>query len=497
MSFTVRSLLSIPAAGTRSLTPGVGEERPIVWAHVCELPEPWQWLGQDALVMTTGIGVPAGTDEQIAYLDGMHRAGIAAVAIDAEMPEHPFTPAALAHAARAGFPVLETAHEVRFVSLAMTVANAVQRERAERVQQTERMYAALAEHAVDDGIDALLDELGRILRAALVLLPRSEPAGPGALQQLPAGSWSVPLLSPGELELRVTPSGPLDRAQLRHAAGIVDNALAVKVAARRSDWLHGSLLLTDLCDDAVASAPADHLVAAYGVEPPFQLAVSQRPDARATLDEVHASFGTAQVPALATVKDSQVLVLASLGDAVEPLFEALASSHAGLGVSAGFSDLAALPTALRQARSALIRAHQSGRLLRFEEQANTSLFLPADPDQLREIARQVLGPLRTYDEQRGTSLTHTLRVFLEENRSWVRASERLFVHRQTLIARISRIEKIIGRDLSSMEDTAECWLAVQAAIRSGDLAPSDPAPEGDAEPRAGGAPSPGRGPQLG
>ena len=477
MTFTVRSLLTTPAAGTRSLTPGVGEERPIAWAHVCELAEPWEWLGQDALVMTTGLGVPAESAAQIAYLDGMHRAGIAAVAIDAEMPAHPFTAEALAHAARIGFPVLETEYEVRFVSLAMLVAEAVQRERAERVQQTERMYAALSEHAVDDGIDALLDELGRILRAALSLAPRDSSAGPGALHQLAPGTWAVPMLSPGEIELRVAHAGPIDRAQLRHAAGIVDNALSVKVAARRSDWLHGSLLLTDLCDESVASAPADHLIAAYGLEPPLQLAVSQRPDARATLDEVHASFGTAQVAALATVKDSQVLVLAAMGADVEPLFEALAGSHAGLGVSAPFTDLDALPTALRQARSALIRAHQSGKLLRFEEQANTSLFLPSDPDQLREIARQVLGPLRTYDEQRGTSLTHTLRVFLEENRSWVRASERLFVHRQTLIARISRIEKIIGRDLSSMEDTAECWLAVQAAIRSGDLAPSDPPAE--------------------
>jgi purine catabolism regulator len=115
-------------------------------------------------------------------------------------------------------------------------------------------------------------------------------------------------------------------------------------------------------------------------------------------------------------------------------------------------------------------------VLRFEENTTASLFLPNDADRLRGISRQVLGPLRTYDEQRGTSLTQTLRVFLEENRSWVRAAERLYVHRQTLIARVSRIEKIIDRDLSSIEDTAECWLAVQAAIGCGDLEPNDTAP---------------------
>lgn len=477
MTFTVRSLLELAVVGTTSLTPGVGEDRPIEWAHVCEQPEPWRWLGQHALVMTTGIGVPAGTAAQSAYLSGMHAAGIAAIAIDAKMPDHPFTPEALAHARRIGFPVLETAYEVRFVTVAMAVAEAAQHERAARVQQTEQLYAALGEHDVDDAIDALLGELGRILRADLSLHAHQRGTGPGAMRQLSPGLWAVPLISPGEPELQIAHAGPLDRETLRHAAGIVANALAVKIAARRSDWLHGSLLLGDLCDETLDSAPSDHLVDAYGVSPPYLLAASQHPDTRATLDDVHAAFGTTQIPALATVKDGQVLVLMGADDPIEPLLGALADARSGIGVSAAFTELETLPNALRQARSALIRAHQSGRVLRFHEQEATSLFLPSDPEQLRGIARQVLGPLRTYDEQRGTSLTHTLRIFLEENRSWVRASERLFVHRQTLIARISRIEKIIDRDLSSMEDAAECWLAVQAAIGCGDLAPNDPPPE--------------------
>lgn len=484
MTFTVRSLLDLAAVGTTSLTPGIGEDRHIEWAHVCEQPEPWLWLGQHALVMTTGIGVPEGTAAQCAYLTGMHDAGIAAITIDAEMPAYPFTPEALAHAARIGFPVLQTEYEVRFVTLAMTVAEAGQRERAARVRQTEQLYAALGEHDVDDAIDALLDELGRILGADLSLHPHERGAGPGAFRQLGAGLWAAPLLSPGEPELQIAHSGPVDRTLLQHAAAIVDNALAVKVAARRSDWLHGSLLLGDLCDESVASAPSEHLVEAYGVHPPYLLAVAQHPDTRDTLDQVHAAFGSSRIPALATLKDGQVLVLMSAADPIEPLLGALADSRSGIGVSAAFTELSTLPNALRQARSALIRAHQSGRVMRFDEQEATSLFLPNDPEQLRGIARQVLGPLRTYDEQRGTSLTHTLRIFLEENRSWVRASERLFVHRQTLIARISRIEKIIGRDLSSMEDTAECWLAVQAAIGCGDLAPNDPAPEAEESQRA-------------
>lgn len=378
MTFTVRSLLDLPAVRTISLTPGVGEDRAITWAHVCELPEPWQWLGRGALVMTTGIGLPATTDEQCAYLAGMHAAGIAAIAIDAMMPETPLTEPALAYAAHIGFPVLQTEHEVPFVTLAMAVAEAGQAERTARVMQAEQ--------------------------------------------------------------------------------------------------LHGSLLLAELCGGSVPSDPAARLVATYDVEPPYLLAVTENDDVRATLDEVHAAFATHRVPALATIKEGQVLILAEAGERVDRVLESLTGEAARIGVSAQFHQLEDLPTALRQARSALIRNHQSGRVLRFEENTTASLFLPNDADQLRGIARQVLGPLRTYDEQRGTSLTQTLRVFLEENRSWVRAAERLYVHRQTLIARVSRIEKIIDRDLSSIEDTAECWLAVQAAIGCGDLEPNDTAP---------------------
>ncbi|PRI11096.1 PucR family transcriptional regulator [Leucobacter massiliensis] len=388
MTLTVGSLLELPELRTSSLTPGVGEDRPIAWAHVCELPEPWLWLGRGALVMTTGIGVPASPEAQRAYLAGLHGAEIAALAIDSETIEHPFSPQVLGYAAAIGFPVLQTAHEVPFVTLAQAVAEAGLDERVRRLAQAEQ--------------------------------------------------------------------------------------------------LHGSLLLSELCGGAMPSDPAARLVASYEVEPPYALAVADAGDARTALDAVHAGFSERAVPVLATIRDRQLLILSEAGQRVDEALESLTDAVGRIGVSAGFSRLEDLQTALRQARSALIRNHQTGRVLRFEENTAASLFLPGDPEQLRGIARQVLGPLRTYDEQRGTSLTQTLRVFLEENRSWVRAAERLFVHRQTLIARVSRIEKIIDRDLSSIEDTAECWLAVQAAIGCGELEPSDTATPASA-PGTGGA----------
>ena len=48
MTYTVAELLGDPELATISLTPGVGEQREITWAHVCELADPWNWLGDGA-----------------------------------------------------------------------------------------------------------------------------------------------------------------------------------------------------------------------------------------------------------------------------------------------------------------------------------------------------------------------------------------------------------------------------------------------------------------
>lgn len=495
MTITVGALLNQAELRTISLTPGVGEDHEISWAHVCELPDPWRWLGAGALVMTTGINVPTTTDEQCDYIVSMHEAGIAGLAVDASMLREPLTRPTLALAAQLGFPVLETATETPFIMISMAVAASAREQDSSRLRAAEQMAIALSQHAADAPIDELLLDLAQVLGGPLRLEhPRTNvdadrdqampdqpvPGSPGRIQQTASGALAVTLAGHGAPALVWNRKGATDPGLLQLAASTVGHALAIKLAAHRNDWMHGSLLLADLCETTTPSEQAAHLVDVYGVVPPFVLAVAPGPDPKALLNDVLEGFAMAETPVLATIKDAQVVMLVRADDATDRTLVSLAGESRRIGVSSPFNDLEGLHTAIRQARSAVIRNHQSGNVLRFEEHEATSLFLPQGTDQLRSIARQVLGPLITYDTQRGTSLSHTLQVFLEENRSWVRASERLFVHRQTLIARVSRIEKIIDRDLSSMEDAAECWLAVQAAIGCGDLAPSDASSPGSA-----------------
>jgi purine catabolism regulator len=60
-----------------------------------------------------------------------------------------------------------------------------------------------------------------------------------------------------------------------------------------------------------------------------------------------------------------------------------------------------------------------------------------------------LGPLIRHDEEHGTQLMHTLRVYLDNNLSKQETADKLFIHRQTLYHRLEKIEECIGAGYKS------------------------------------------------
>ncbi|MFD6517693.1 PucR family transcriptional regulator [Rhodococcus sp. NPDC060176] len=373
MTLTVASLLAHPEANTTSLTPGVGEERVITWAHVCELSEPWLWLGEHTLVMTTGIAVPKTAEAQSAYFAGMAEAGIAAIAVDAEVS---VTQSALRFAAAIGFPVLATGADSPFSAVGKVVADAAQR-------------ASIAE------------------------------------------------------------------------------------AAQRRDWMFGTMLFNNLLDSALPEGVVAPHLAEQGIDSPFVVAVwssSKRGEGLERFQRILADEG---IRALVTQRDGQIL--AAVNASVYTELSRVALTVGCIGVSATFSALDVFAAAASQAQMALARTRGAdARIEVFDADAASSPFLEGDPNWLASASHRVLDPLYEYDRTRGTELVDTLRIFLEENGSWVRASVRLFVHRQTLASRVARIEKVLGRDLHSMGDLSDCWFAIRAGILAGEIDPHSP-----------------------
>jgi sugar diacid utilization regulator len=74
----------------------------------------------------------------------------------------------------------------------------------------------------------------------------------------------------------------------------------------------------------------------------------------------------------------------------------------------------------------------------------TLLLNARRPDELAAFAVQTMAKLRDYDEDNGTDLLDTLKVYLEERGKLAATAARLFVHANTVSYRLGRIRDITG-----------------------------------------------------
>jgi DNA-binding PucR family transcriptional regulator len=81
-----------------------------------------------------------------------------------------------------------------------------------------------------------------------------------------------------------------------------------------------------------------------------------------------------------------------------------------------------------------------------------------DLDEARRFVAAELGPLGAGDDAT-RRLSSTLRVFLEEGASYVRAARRLGVHENTVTYRVRRAEEILGHRVRERQ------LELRAALR--------------------------------
>ena len=65
--------------------------------------------------------------------------------------------------------------------------------------------------------------------------------------------------------------------------------------------------------------------------------------------------------------------------------------------------------------------------------------------------RDLVEPLVRYDRERGSDLVRTLRVYFASGANASEAADRLFLHRNSMLYRLSRIEKLTGADLKNPE----------------------------------------------
>ena len=74
---------------------------------------------------------------------------------------------------------------------------------------------------------------------------------------------------------------------------------------------------------------------------------------------------------------------------------------------------------------------------------------------LRDLSRspdlspfgEIVEPLLAYDQERRSDLIRTLRVYFASGANVSEAADRLFLHRNSMLYRLARVEKLTGLDL--------------------------------------------------
>ncbi|MFQ5400217.1 MAG: PucR family transcriptional regulator [Anaerolineae bacterium] len=90
-----------------------------------------------------------------------------------------------------------------------------------------------------------------------------------------------------------------------------------------------------------------------------------------------------------------------------------------------------------------------------------------DIPEVRRFYEQVIGPLAEYDRQHQGSLVLTIDEYFNHHGNISQAAEALFIHRNTLLYRLDRIQEITGHQL----DQANMRLALHLALKLWQLRP--------------------------
>lgn len=132
-----------------------------------------------------------------------------------------------------------------------------------------------------------------------------------------------------------------------------------------------------------------------------------------------------------------------------------------IGVSSRMKDLESLSVAYRRARAAVEMALITGKKrISFDQMGiYRILYLVPDKALLREMSRDLLQPLISYDEKHDGQYLETLEYYLTLEGSFLAMSDAMFIHRNTLMYRMNKIRKLLGTDLSTAEEKLNYQIA--------------------------------------
>jgi purine catabolism regulator len=501
MALTVRELTEIPYLRTRIHAGAAGADRRIGWAHSIEIPRPWEWLEEGDLLMTVGLGIPEGSAEQVTYVEQLAAVGASGVAIGEEMHAPPLTPAMIEAADRVELPLLFTAFEVPFVQISRAVAASDQDADHERLVRAVRIYdrarvavvqgsssemllrglgeeigcdVVVCENERGASVFAGKDGLPDAARAAFLAAVRERDGILPGILRLAAGDDTVvvvPVPSRRPASLLAIPRSATapPYALLQHVATVAALEVERLWASREELRRLGSETLAHLVDGRITSSVAAPQLQSHGFgDGPFVVLAVQVDDPPSRRGWLHHALAECGIPNLLLRRAETLYCMVRSDDQTLGLVFDILGPQFRVGVSDPFEQADGAAAAARQARWAVEDASEvNGSVSRYGDVR--SVFGLRSVAEAEEAVGRILGPVRGYDQANGTELVRSLAVFLRCNRSWQKASAELFVHKQTLVYRMRRVEELTGRKLNDTAGVAELWVGVTTMERLGEL----------------------------
>lgn len=483
---------------------GVGREVNLVLTT--ELANPAEWLSGGELVLTTGISLPASGRGRRRYLQLLAESGVAAVGFGIGLTFDAVPGEVVEAAEELGLALIEVPLRTPFAAVVQRVGSRIAELEYDAVLRASRAQPRITRAVVSDGPRGVAAELGRALKAAVVVLDptgtliASHPSNlsvttvnlvrdsiePGAAsgvrvlsdgttvaqQDIRVGGRShgaLAVVSPGALS-------PVDQVLFGHATSLL--ALDFEKPARLQEVQRllneqalGLLLTGELDTDPVYAqlgpvTDAQGRIRVLVVE--FDAEVTSAGHRRRTSAAVVKELEAAGYPVFVHGADHRLTVLlpgtVTVDDAARLLGgldrSVRKSSRSGLS---GTQPLSRLMQAVDDARLAASVAERGCYPLEFAALAGSAL-LSSGPSRevLVALGAAVLTPVADHDAQHGTGLMAALRAFLEANGQWEAAAAALGVHRHTMRKRIEMTETLLGCDLGVARVRAELLLAILA-----------------------------------
>jgi len=473
--------------------PPAALEAEIHSAYVTDLPDPARFVGPGTVVLSSGLWTrsPGGVRR---FLDALADRGAGALVLG--LVELGSVPPEVVHGCRTrGLPLVTTGDEVSFAS----IVEAVRAGQDDGRRFADRIAAALGEGPLSDALDLaaaqlgvrcwVSDESGAITPEAPTRLWARVLGQAGGADEAaraePIAVWRLAECADGLTPLLLAELGAdagAARTGLATLAFVLGPELRLAARLRAHRRTHTRQLVEAAVAGSLPTAELSVLSRLLGLEPgrAVWVVALDAPDlppaarvglaARLTGSTVAADVGDRAVVLThgptGTHPDSHPGT-----DDVPELLRRQASERIAreapvqvrMAVSDPVPDLDLLGPAVTATVNRLVRARGPGRLVfagRAAAGSHRDLLALLSPAAREAFVHGALDPLVRYDRKHGTDLLHTLRVFLDSGGAWQEAARLLQVHPNTLRYRIGRVETLTDRDLSSMPDRVDLFLAL-------------------------------------